>query len=183
VGRLSQDSTRALRPTGLIAKGSTQGWYGSLSLEGSYHQSFGQAAYLEPYAGVALIHTHTHAFAETGAGLLDLQYAAQSYTTTQMRAGLKTGLNLTVGAVAVQPWVSAGLVGYAGDTNPQQNLTLGVVEVPLSARAAPSSALQTGAGIAFTAPNSRWLASMAYQGQHSHDSHFNSVELKLRYRW
>lgn len=182
-GRLAQDSTRALFPTDLVAKGSTQGWYGSLSLQGSYHQSLGKTAYIEPYAGVALIHTHTNAFTESGADLLDLQYDAQSHTTTQMQAGLKTGLNLTVGSAVVRPWVSAGLVGYAGDTNPQQNLTLGAVNSSLSARAAPGTALQTGAGIALSAPNSRWLASVAYHGQHSHDSHFNAVEFKLQYHW
>ncbi|OYY55421.1 MAG: hypothetical protein B7Y53_03965, partial [Halothiobacillus sp. 28-55-5] len=68
-GRLSQDSTRYLDPTGLVARADTHGWYGSAAITARYHQQLGSSAFIEPYAGAAYIYSHTQAFKESGAGI------------------------------------------------------------------------------------------------------------------
>jgi hypothetical protein len=183
-GRLTQDSTRHLDPTGLVASGSTHGWYGSASITARYHQGLGDKGFVEPYAGAAYLYSQLQAFSEMGAGVLNLDYADQSSRLRRFSAGVKTGLNW-VGANGWQfkPWVSAGVAAYVGDTTTTQSLTLGVLDQSLNARGAPTAALASGAGVTFQSAGNRWRATLAYEGQHSRDSHFNSAQLKVSYRW
>ncbi|MBD3815824.1 MAG: autotransporter domain-containing protein, partial [Halothiobacillus sp.] len=183
-GRLTQDGTRYLHPTGLVASGDTHGWYGSAALTARYHHALGKAAFIEPYAGAAYVHSHMKAFAESGAGVLNLDYAALNNNLGRLKAGLKGGLNLlTAKGIDVKPWVSVGVNAYVGDTDARQDLTLGVLDQTLSAQGASRTALATGAGVTVQSPGNRWHTTLAYEGQHSHDSHFNSVQLKVSYRW
>ncbi|MGC8698108.1 MAG: autotransporter outer membrane beta-barrel domain-containing protein, partial [Halothiobacillus sp.] len=183
-GRLTQDSTRDLNPTGLIAKGSTQGRYAAAGVKLRYHQSLGNSTFAEPYATAAYVYTHTNAFAEQGAGLLNLDYAAQDIHLGRISAGVKTGMNLDAGnGLRIQPWVKVGAAAYVGDKTNQQNLTLGVLTQPMTGRVAPNATLETGAGIQLVSADGHLSSSLSYSGAFSSEGHLNGVHLNLRYQW
>lgn len=183
-GRTTQDSTRYLNPTGLVASGSTHGWYGSAAVTARYRHDLSKTIFIEPYAGAAFVHSNTQAFSESGAGLLDLAYAARSQNLGRFTAGLTTGLHLvSASGVSLKPWIRAGVAAYAGDVTTHQDLSLGTLDQSISANGAPRTALTTGAGITMMTPSKRWEATLGYAGEFSHNSHFNGAEMKVTYRW
>ncbi|OZB84057.1 MAG: hypothetical protein B7X28_01220 [Halothiobacillus sp. 13-55-253] len=183
-GRLTQDSTRHLDPTGLVASGDTHGWYGSAAVKAKYRHQINQKGFIEPYAGAAYLYSHIQAFEESGAGLLNLAYASRGSSLGRFSTGVKAGMDFgNAGGMQIRPWILAGVNAYAGDTQSTQNLSLGVLDQTLTARSASHTALATGAGVTFESPRHQWRTTFAYEGEHSHDSHFNSVQLKVSYRW
>lgn len=149
-----------------------------------YRQNLAKNTFIEPYAGAAYLHSHTQAFEESGAGILNLDYAARTSNLGRFTAGLKSGMNLTTPKqTQFKPWISMGAAVYSGDTSTTQNLTLGVLNQPMSARGAPSTALTTGAGLSLQSSSGNWRATLGFAGEYSDHSHYNEANLKVRYHW
>jgi len=183
-GRLTQTSRRHLDPTGLIASGDTHGWYSSASVEGRYRIDLPFQSHVTPYAGAAYLHAFTHAYDETGAGLLNLHYRSQTIDVGQLKAGIRAGVDSTPNSLFhLMPWVRLGAVGYLGDRTADQVVTLGTTQQTLNARVAANVAFDGGVGVTFRGSTAPWQVSLGLNGQYASTSHFNSVDLKASYRW
>lgn len=185
-GTLKTDSRRSIVGTGLVATGSASGSYRGLSLKAGYRlHPIGSVkqVFLIPYIGAGYLHTHRSAYAESGAQLLNLTYAAADDNLGTYSAGARLGADLHPRPnLVVSPWVMLGMITYTGNRNQGQEVTLGSVHQVLPASGAPDSAELVNAGLALMAsPN--WSAQLVYHGQFSAHTHMNTADLKVVYRW
>ncbi|MEJ2452061.1 MAG: autotransporter outer membrane beta-barrel domain-containing protein, partial [Gammaproteobacteria bacterium] len=181
-GSLHTDSLRNLQPTGLIATGSASGSYAGISARAGYRVTRG-IAFVTPYVGLGYLHTHRSAYSETGAGLLNLSYAAVNYNLGTFTVGARIGADWEASAgVVVSPWLELGGIAYTGDRNKGLTVTLGSQQQVLPATGAPSSAATVNAGVAVMS-HANWSAQLVYHGQFSQHTHMNTGDVKIVYRW
>lgn len=183
-GALSRSLSRQLGATGLVAGGRSGGWFAGADIEARWHQALSGRAYAEPYAGAAWLHTRDSALTESGAGALDLHYAARSGDLGELRTGLRLGFDgLEHGQSRFSPWVSVGAVAAIGSRSVGQDVSLGGMTQTLSATAAPDVALETGAGVAMQGARGNWSVDLGFDGRYASGSHFGRVVLQGRWLW
>lgn len=181
-GRLRTDSTRALASLNEIASGSAGGSYAALSGRTAYRLTRGRW-FILPHAGLDILHTQRDGYTESGAGLLNLSYAAVTANLTAVSAGVRLGTDVhTRNGMTVTPWVNLGAIAYSGDRNAGQSVTLGTYREVLPASGAPSSAGLVGVGVSLM-KGSNWSAQLANHGQFGSGTHMNTANLKAVYRW
>ena len=183
-GRLARHSGRDLGAGGGVASGSGGGWYAGATADASWRAALAQRGWIAPYAGAAWLHTRDDAYTESGAGMLDLQYAARSGDFGRVRAGVRTGLDAVAGdGTHFAPWFGLGAIGAIGARDAHQGVTLGLASQTLNAAAMPGVALQTEAGLRLTQGRGNWSLAIGFDGQYSERSHFNSVIARWRWLW
>ena len=180
-GALSQDGQRNLAPTGLIATGSTSGWFTDTGIQAQYLIPMGQA-FLMPYGSATYLHSHLNGFSEQGAGSLDLTYGRQTGNLGALTGGVRTGVDLTEHRLTIIPWVELGGTGIAGNRTLTTTETLGVTNVNATSQMAPAASLDVGMGVTVTS-HGPWAARLAYTGQFAGPTHLNSFDLLGRYRF
>ncbi|MHB1672033.1 MAG: autotransporter domain-containing protein, partial [Acidiferrobacter sp.] len=180
-GALSQDSQRNLAPTGLIATGSTSGWFTDTGVQAQYLIPMGQA-FLMPYGSATYLHTSLNGFSEHGAGSLNLTYGSQTGNLGALTAGVRTGMDLTDHTLTIVPWVELGGAGTAGNRTLTTTETIGVTNVNATSQMAPAASLDVGVGVTVTS-HGPWAARLAYAGQFAGSTHLNSFDLLGRYRF
>lgn len=189
-GYLHQNSTRNLyTPQQQVfetAVGSSNGWYLGLGVQGQYLIPLGQN-FLMPYGLISYVHTALGGFSEQGANQLanlNITYGGLSTNVAAFSGGIRAGTDIALGSMTLIPWVSVGGTGYAGTLNVAQRMRVGLLSSSEQAMVAPNGALDTGAGL--TLRGSRhdpWTAKVAYNGQFSGNTHFNTFDLLANYRW
>ncbi len=180
-GALSQDSQRNLNPTGLIATGSTSGWFTDTGVQAQYLIPLG-CTFLMPYGSATYLHTHLNGFSEQGAGSLDLTYGSQAGNLGEFTGGVRTGIDLTDHALTITPWVELGGTGTAGNRTLTTTETLGVTNTTAVGQIAPAASLDVGAGVTVTS-DGPWAARLAYAGQFAGTTYLNTFDLLGRYRF
>ena len=181
-GSLHTDSTRSLPTLNETASGSAGGSYAALSGEAGYRLTRGRL-FILPHAVIDFLHTRRDAYTERGAGMLNLSYGSVGTTLTALSAGVRLGTDILTGhGLTVSPWINLGAVGYGGDRDPGQSVTLGTHQETLPASGAPTSAGQLDLGVALMS-RINWSAQLAYRGQFGSGTHLNTADLKVVYRW
>ena len=182
-GYQSYSEQRELHPTGLVASGSTQGWFFGSGAQAQYTIPLQDHAFLMPYLSANYLHTRTNAFNEQGAGLLNLNYGGQSTNLGVFTGGLRAGYALQGQGLTWTPWVEVGGTGYAGNRLSTTTETLGLLSTNMAAHVAPADSLDAGAGLTLQGKGP-WNAKVGYVGQFSGASaQFNSFDLIADYRW
>ena len=181
-GHLHTDSNRTLQPTGLVASGNANGNYAGFLAKAGYRIN-SDRLFLTPYALVGYQYTHRNSFSESGAGLLNLTYAGQTSNLSIFGAGARIGTDWRIkDNLTLSPWIDLGAITYGGDRDQQQAVTLGAVGQVLQASGAPSVAGVVNAGVALMG-GTNWSAQLAYRGQFGSQTHMNTADLKVVYRW
>ncbi len=181
-GGMNTSSSRNLTSTGDIASGSASGSYAGVSAQAGYRITKGKA-FVTPYVGAGFLHTHRSAYNETGAGTLNLSYAAANDNIETFRTGARIGADFDESdSVVVSPWVELGAIAYTGDRNKGLTVTLGSQTDVLPATGAPSTAASANAGIAVMS-HANWSAQLVYHGQFSKHTHMHTGDVKIVYRW
>jgi hypothetical protein len=134
-----------------------------------------------PFLRVGDVNTSRGAFAEGGAGNLDIAYSGHSGSLTALTAGLRAGYDGQGNGVDFQPWVEVSGSGFAGDTSISDVETIGLTPATERSRAASGGLANFGAGITFT--KGEWAGNLSYQGQFGGASQFNSFSATVTYRW
>ncbi|MHB1781011.1 autotransporter outer membrane beta-barrel domain-containing protein, partial [Acidithiobacillus sp.] len=182
-GYQSYSEQRELHPTGLVASGSTQGWFFGSGAQAQYTIPLQDHAFLMPYLSANYLHTGTNAFNEQGAGLLNLNYGGQSTNLGVFTGGLRAGYALQGQGLTWTPWVEVGGTGYAGNRLSTTTETLGLLSTNMAAHVAPADSLDAGAGLTLQGKGP-WNAKVGYVGQFSGaNTQFNSFDLIADYRW
>lgn len=181
-GALKTRSERSLPPTGMTATGSASGSYAGFSAKAGYRISDGML-FVTPYVGAGYLHTHRDAYTESGAGVLNLSYAAATYDIGTFSGGARLGADWQARPdLVVSPWIELGGILYTGNRNQNLTVTLGSVQQVLPAAGAPSSAGVVNVGVALMS-TANWSAQLVYRGQFSSHTHMNTGDLKIVYRW
>ncbi|MHB1566690.1 MAG: autotransporter domain-containing protein [Acidiferrobacter sp.] len=180
-GALSQDSQRNLTSTGLIATGSTSGWFTDTGVQAQYLIPLGRT-FVMPYGSATYLHTHVNGFSEQGAGFLDLTYGSQTGNLGEFTGGVRTGIDLKDQALTIIPWVELGGTGTAGNRTLTTTEAIGVTNVSAVGQIAPAASFDVGAGITVTR-HGPWAARLAYTGEFAGPTHLNSLTLLGRYRF
>jgi autotransporter-associated beta strand protein len=179
-GSTSLTTKRQLSPLGLEATGSqSEGYYdGALQLR--YMAPLAKG-YLMPFARIGFTSMNRRAFAENGAGNLDIAYGSHGNSLTAITAGMRTSFDLPQATYDLQPWATLSGTEYAGDTNISELETIGLTTATETSHAGPGAAANIGAGV--TATKNAWSGSLAYQGQIAGASQVNSFNATVTYRW
>ncbi|MDA8119043.1 MAG: autotransporter outer membrane beta-barrel domain-containing protein [Gammaproteobacteria bacterium] len=180
-GALSEDSQRNLAPTGLIATGSTSGWFTDTGVQAQYLIPMGRT-FVMPYGSATYLHTHLNGFSEHGAGSLDLTYGSQTGNLGEFTGGVRTGIDLKDHALTIIPWVELGGTGTAGNRTLTTTEAIGVTNVSAVGQIAPAASFDIGAGVTVTS-HGPWAARLAYTEQFAGPTHLNSFTLLGRYRF
>ena len=102
------DGDRALPGTGLTAAGNRGGDFAVVQARAAYDMAVGPVT-VEPRASLAYIHAGQDAFAETGAGTLDLSYPDTNADTVEGRLTVRAMRRFAAGSWGVAPWVEGGV--------------------------------------------------------------------------
>jgi len=102
------DGDRALPGTGLTAAGDRGGDFAVVQGRAAYDMAVGPVT-VEPRATLAYIHAGQDAFAETGAGMLDLSYPDTNADTVEGRLTVRAMRRFAAGSWGVAPWVEGGV--------------------------------------------------------------------------
>ncbi|MHB8414230.1 MAG: hypothetical protein ACYDB1_02400 [Acidiferrobacteraceae bacterium] len=180
-GALSQDSQRNLAPTGLVATGSTSGWFTDSGVQAQYLIPRGRT-FLMPYASATYLHAHLNGFSEQGAGSLDLAYGGETSNLGVFTGGLRTGIDLTEHTLTVIPWVELGGTGTLGNRALTTSETLGLTQATTVSAIAPAASLDVGAGVTVTS-HGPWAVRLAYGGAFGGPTYLNTFNLLGRYRF
>ena len=180
-GRIGLNETRTMAPLPVTAKGDTHGWLLAAGAQAQYLVPMGRA-FLVPYARMDYQHTNTGAFAETGAGALDMSYQGEQTNLGLFTGGLRGGYDLRAAGVTFTPWAEIGATGYAGNRNVTVLQTIGVQTGSSIAHIAPADTFDAGAGVT-VGGKGPWTAKLAYAGQYNGGTHLNSFYLLANYKW
>ncbi len=173
-------STRHLTPLGMTAGGSKNEGFYDAAVQASYLAPVGRG-YVMPFARVGYVNTSRGAFAESGAGNLDIAYGSHAGSLTALTAGLRAGYNAAGPGYVYAPWAELSGTGFAGGTNISGTETIGLAEATERAKAAPGGLANFGAGITFTKGN--WTGTLSYQGQFAGQTQNNSFNATVTYKW
>ena len=180
-GRIGMNETRTMAPLPVTAKGNTHGWLLAVGAQAQYLVPMGHA-FLVPYARMNYQHTKTSAFAETGAGALNMSYQGEQTNLGLFTGGVRGGYNLHTSGVTFTPWVELGATGYVGNRNVTVLQTIGVQTGSSLAHIAPADTFDAGAGVTM-GDNGPWTAKLAYAGQYNGGTHLNTFYLLADYKW
>lgn len=179
-GSTALTSTRLLSPLGLSAGGSqSEGFYEG-ALQARFLAQLGQG-YVMPFSRVAYIDTTRGAFAETGAGNLDIAYGAHDGSLAAITGGIRAGYDGQGPGYAVSPWAEVSGSGFAGNAKISEIATIGVAPSTQTSTAAPGSLVNFGAGVTFSKDS--WSGSLSYQGQAASGAQLNTFAANVTYRW
>jgi hypothetical protein len=149
-------------------------------LQARYLATFGNV-YVMPFVRAAEVTDSRAAFAEGGAGSLDIAYAGFSGNVSSYTGGIRTGYNGQGNGYVFQPWVELSGTGFAGKTNIAVRETIGTVSATQFAQAAPSGIGGLGVGVNFI--RNHWSGNISYQGQFADGTSFNTFTASVKYRW
>jgi hypothetical protein len=179
-GVTSLSTSRQLNPLGMSASGSQNEDYYDGTLQVRYLATIG-AGYLMPFARIGFIDTSRGAFAEGGAGNLDISYSNHSGSLTAFTGGVRAGYSTQRDGYDIHPWVELSGTGFAGDLNISDIETIGLTSANETSQAAPSALANVGAGVTFN--RNAWSGSLSYQGQVAGSSQANTFSAMVTYRW
>ena len=144
-GRIGLNETRTMAPLPVTANGDTHGWLLAAGAQAPNRVPMGRT-FLVPYARMDYQHTNTGAFAETGAGALDMSYQGEQTNLGLFTGGLR-GYDLRAAGVTFTPWAEIGATGYAGNRSVTVLQTIGVQTGSSIAHIAPTDTFDAGAGV------------------------------------
>ncbi len=173
-------TTRHLSPLAMSAGGSKSEGFYDAAVQLRYVAPVGRG-YVVPFARIGYVSTSRGAFAESGAGNLDIAYSGHDGSLTALTAGLRAGYNGQGENYSYSPWAEISGTGFAGNTNISDTETIGLTPATERSKAAPGGLASFGAGVTFIKGN--WTGTLAYQGQFASGSQVNSFGATITYKW
>jgi autotransporter-associated beta strand protein len=179
-GSAALTTKRQLSPLGLAGIGSqSEGFYdGALQLR---YMAPVAKGFVMPFARIGFTGMDRGAFAENGAGNLDIAYGSHGNSLTAMTIGMHTSFDLPQATYDLQPWAELSGTAYAGDTNISEIETIGMTPATETSHAAPGAAANFGAGVSVV--KEAWSGTLAYHGQIAGSSQVNNFNATVTYRW
>jgi autotransporter-associated beta strand protein len=179
-GSTSLTSQRNLTPLSFNAGGGQNEGMLEGALQARYLAQLGQG-YIMPFGRVGYIKTSRGAFAESGAGNLDIAYGAHDGSLTALTGGIRAGLDDDMPRYLLSPWVEISGTGFTGNRKISDIETIGLAPDTQNSTAAPGALLNFGAGVTFS--EGAWSGSLSYQGQAAGGAQQNAFAASVTYRW
>jgi autotransporter-associated beta strand protein len=175
------NGNRAVPGTGLTATGKRDGDFGVMQLRAAYDLPVGPYT-VEPRAGFIYVHAGQGSFAESGAGLLDLNYASSHADVSAGRASVRVMRRASFGGWALVPWAEIGLEETFSGLSRHVLVSAGPFGADVGGVSPAPTAALLGVGVSAAASDKLDLF-IAYQGRLSANQTQNAFSAGMQLRF